>query len=394
MRDHLFLAKTLQAPSLQGSFDLQNGSYENYFSGTKLKQIEGQITASGSSLNLLDFKAHDETDGLLTATGSLLLKDRFPFGVKAELTNLHLLKSNPINGSFSGEATVQGDLDSTLLSGHFEVEKAEIQLLDNLTTDIPVLPVTYINEPIHLKAPLFIHSPPYPIKLDVYLKAEEKVFVLGKGLDSEWSGPVHLGGTLDHMIAKGQLSLKKGTFVFSGKTFILRQGEIAFLDKPILNAYLKISGELPLTSATIVAQMQGPLESPKLTFQSIPFLPTSSILSLILFNKDISEISALQALQLAHTFVTLSGNGGPNVLEAIRKSIGVDKLNIVGKDGTDEISVQIGWYLTHGVTLSLSQSATSSDVTIEVDLKNGFIFQAETQNQEEGKFSLKWNKNY
>jgi hypothetical protein len=44
--------------------------------------------------------------------------------------------------------------------------------------------------------------------------------------------------------------------------------------------------------------------------------------------------------------------------------------------------------------LSLSQSTTSSDVTVEVDLKKGFIFQAETQNQEEGKFSFKWNKNY
>ena len=140
--------------------------------------------------------------------------------------------------------------------------------------------------------------------------------------------------------------------------------------------------------------MQGPLTSPALTFQSIPSLPTSSILSLILFDKDISEISALQALSLAQTIVSLSGKGGPGVLESIRKTIGVDRLHIVGKDGSDEISVQIGWYLSHGITLSLSQSATSSDITVEVDLKNGFIFQAETQNQEEGKFSLKWNKNY
>jgi translocation and assembly module TamB len=140
--------------------------------------------------------------------------------------------------------------------------------------------------------------------------------------------------------------------------------------------------------------MQGPLTSAQLTFQAIPSLPTSSILSLILFNKDISEISPLQALQLAQTIVSLSGNGGPGVLDSIRKKIGVDRLTIIGKGETDEISVQIGWYLSHGITLSLSQSATSSDVTVEVDLKKGFIFQAETQNQEEGKFSFKWNKNY
>ena len=172
------------------------------------------------------------------------------------------------------------------------------------------------------------------------------------------------------------------------------QGDLSFSDKPGQEAYLAITGQLRLPSATIIANLQGPLTSPRLTFQSIPQLPTSSILSLILFNKEISEISPLQALQLAQVVMSLSGNGGPDVLGAIRKSIGVDKLNISGKDGSDEIALQIGWCISHGITVSLSQSATSSDITIEVDLKNGFLFEAETQNQEEGKFSLKWNHNY
>jgi translocation and assembly module TamB len=159
-------------------------------------------------------------------------------------------------------------------------------------------------------------------------------------------------------------------------------------------AYLKLSGQLQLQGTMITVTMQGPLRSPRLTFQSSPYLPTSSILSLILFNKDISEISPLQTIQLAQVIMSMSGTGGPDVLEAIRKSIGIDRLSISGKDGTEEIAVQIGWYLTHGITVSLSQSATSSDIKVEVDLKNGFIFEAETQNQEEGKFSLKWNKNY
>jgi hypothetical protein len=67
---------------------------------------------------------------------------------------------------------------------------------------------------------------------------------------------------------------------------------------------------------------------------------------------------------------------------------------LLEKEGSDEISLQIGWCIAHGITVSLSQSATSSDITVEVDLKNGFLFEAETQNQEEGKFSLKWNHNY
>ena len=94
---------------------------------------------------------------------------------------------------------------------------------------------------------------------------------------------------------------------------------------------------------------------PQLTFQSNPHLPTSSILARILFNKEISDISHPEALQLANTLMSLSGGAGPDVLEAIRKSIGVDRLTIVSaQPGSDQIAVQIGKYLTKGVLITLS----------------------------------------
>jgi len=145
---------------------------------------------------------------------------------------------------------------------------------------------------------------------------------------------------------------------------------------------------------TITAMLRGPLTAPQLTFQSNPQKPTSSILALILFNKDIADISHPEAIQLASTLVSLSGGAGPDVLETIRKSIGVDRLNISSKPGTDELAVQIGKYLTRGIMITLSQSATSSQVIVEVELPKGFVFQAETQEEQEGKFSLKWRRSY
>ena len=44
--------------------------------------------------------------------------------------------------------------------------------------------------------------------------------------------------------------------------------------------------------------------------------------------------------------------------------------------------------------VTLSQGIDSSNVIVEVELKKGFILQAETQDEGEGKFTLKWNKNY
>lgn len=194
---------------------------------------------------------------------------------------------------------------------------------------------------------------------------------------------------------EGSLNVIKGTFSFSGKEFTLNQGALSLVNSPTPSAYLNLSGTLTLPEMTVTALLRGPLNAPILTLQSNPSMPTSSILARVLFNKDISELSALQAAQLAYSIVSLSGNSGPNVFEMIRKSLGVDRLDISSPSGdSDQFTIQIGKYLTKGVMITLSQSTETSHVIVEVELKNGFVLQAETQEDEQAKFSLKWNKNY
>ncbi len=393
---HLFLSGSVESPSIQGTIEVQKGSYENYSSGTALQNIEIDLSALGSTVILNSFTATDKKQGSAKATGEIALQyeKHFPYLLNGTLMNLNLIESDTLSSTATGEVLIKGDLYSAKTVGDLTVDSTTFIISDNIQMEIPSLPITYINKPIHLQRSNASLPSTYPFKLELSLTSDGTAFIKGKGLDSEWAGKVLLTGTPSSPVGKGSLSLTKGEFKFSGKIFTLMQGELSFTDKPGEDAYLKLSGQLQISGTNIIANLQGPLTSPSLTFQSTPHLPTSAILSLILFNKDISEISALQAIQLAQVIMSLSGNGGPDVLEAIRKSIGVDKLNIAGKDGTDEIALQIGWYITHGITVSLSQSTTSSDITIEVDLKHGFIFEAETQNQEEGKFSLKWNRNY
>jgi translocation and assembly module TamB len=396
IHSHLFLSGTLEAPYLQGHLKIENGLYENYFTGIHAHGLYADVIATGQLLELQKLNLSDKEGGTLTAQGSLALsrKNNFPFEAHCELKQFYLLDSSFLKTTMTGNLSVLGDTNRSLAKGDLTVDKATFLLSDKLPVEIPTLPVTYINKPIHLEQSEKIFTPSYPLNLQLDLIAKNTVTLKGRGLDSLWRGELRITGSPNKVISKGTLVLDKGEFTFSGKTFTLTRGDLSFSDRSDQEAYLAISGELKLSSATIIANLQGPLSSPRLTFQSIPQLPTSSILSLMLFNKDVSEISALEALQLAQVIMSLSGNGGPDVFGAIRKTIGVDRLQISGKEGTDEIALQIGWCIAHGVTVSLSQSATSSDITVEVDLKNGFTFEAESQNQEEGKFSLKWNCNY
>ncbi|HSW86050.1 MAG TPA: translocation/assembly module TamB domain-containing protein [Rhabdochlamydiaceae bacterium] len=394
---HLFLSKNLSSPAINGSLELQSGTYENYFTGTQLREINALIKAENNKIILECVTATDAQEGNVSAKGDLLLspKDQFPFKIQADLADLNCLRSELVNSNFTGDVTIKGDSRSAQAKGSLEVSEAHIRIPDELTHEIPQLQVKFINQPPHIRAS-FVQAPSvYPVGLDLDLSAPNKIFVQGKGLDSEWHGKVHLSGTNTDYAANGELNLLSGKFVFAGKTFSLTEGEITFTDKPNANAYLSLSGTLPLQNITITAFLRGPLTAPMLTFQSLPQMATSSLLSYVLFDKDISEINYLQAFQLAQVVVSLSGGDGPGVFEKIRKTLGIDRIGLVaGPKGIQQVGVQIGKYLTKGVLITLSQSAEASQVVLEVTLKEGFVFQAETQEDNAGKFILKWHRNY
>lgn len=395
---HFYLSKTLETPSLVGSLELQKGSYENYFTGTELRNIQAKINAVNDKLILASFQAQDKKEGTAEAKGELTLsaKNKFPYSVEIDFTNLDTLNFDFLNSSFSGSLHFSGNFKTAVARGSLLVPSAHFEIPDELPVTVPVLPLTFIHKPNHLKKRAHSTEPPFLINLEIHLAADKRIFVEGKGLNSEWQGKAALTGTNQDLAANGTLSLVKGEFFFSGKAFTLTEGEITFAHKNSQEALLSLSGTLQLPDGiTITAILRGPMRAPQLTFQSVPHMPTSSILARILFNKDISEISAMQAIQLAQTIVSLSGGAGPDVLETIRKSLGVDRLNIVSSPyESDEISVQIGKYITRGIMVTLCQGANDSQVSVEVELPQGFILQAETQQDNEGKFTLKWHRHY
>ena len=393
----LFLSQTLDAPALQGNIEWQGGTYENFLTGTLLKDIHAKIQAEKNILQLISFSANDDKKGTVHAEGTIDLHPsaHFPYQFIAELDNFRTVHFNPLDCNLSGALYISGTLHEALAQGNLLIPHAEFHIPDKLPFEIPVLPVTFMNRPHSLSSTDIMPSPTFPFRIHLELTAEEHVQVTGKGLNSEWKGNLLVHGTNMNVLANGTLQLVKGEYDFFGKKFKLTDGQIIFNDKPSPSATINLSGNLSLSDMIITAHLRGPLSSPTLTFQANPQMSTSAILARILFNKNISDISQPEAVQLATTLISLSGGAGPSVLETIRKNIGVDRLAIASQTAhPDEIAVQIGKYLTKGVLITLSQSATSSQVIVEVEFNYGFVFQAETQEEQEGKFSLKWTHSY
>ncbi len=393
----LHASKSLNHPSLRGSLELQDGLYENYYTGTHLKKIFAEATADRQTIHINHLQAADTDSGNVTGQGKILLSpiENFPFSFTADLDELATVSFDTITGKFSGKMTISGDKLGAMARGKLKVAEATFRIPDELPSVLPELPIKFVNAPEALIRKSSSTPAVSPLQLDLDLSVPGRARVEGRGLNAELKGKLHISGTYTDIVARGTLQLVTGEYLFSGKVFKLSQGELVFNDKPTPSAYISLSGDCDLPDVNVTVILRGPLTAPKLTFQSSPQLPTSSLLAQILFNKDISEISAVQALQLAQTVISLSGGSAPDVLEKIRKTLGIDRLTLVtSENDPGKISLQIGKYLMRGVLLTLSQGAESRNVSVEVDLKKGVKLQAEVNEDQQGKFSLKWHHHY
>lgn len=393
----LRFSNTLYRPLVEGTILFENGVYQNYYTGTVLHGIRADFLAEKNTLYLRSLTAEN---GTVTGDGEihLLQSEHYPFRFDAAFQNFAFAEIDLVHATAAGKIHIEGNAISALAKGDVQILNAELTIPDHIPRPPPHLQVVYRNQ-IHPVAPQQSAYRPYPLFLDLNVTAPETVSIQGRGLQSEWTGNFHLGGTLTDLAAKGKLELISGEFNFSSRSFHLTDGSLSLSGREHEMPYLNLAGATETKGILITARLKGPLNNPQVTLQSNPPLPLGSIMSYLLFGQDLSEISGFQALQIATSIASLAGTG-PDVLESTRKSLGIDRLRVITdptEEGGETVSLQVGKYVAEGVLVSFTQGTeeSSTNISVEVELKHNFVFQIESdQHQEQGKFTLKWNLNY
>ncbi len=393
----LHFKNSLTRPLVSGKITLENGLYENYYTGTTLKNLSASFAADKNTLFLQKLTATDEPgSGTLSASGhiDLLAKDHYPFRVHANFTDLKFVQIDLVEASARGEVHIEGNTLSALATGDVLINQSELTIPDHIPKPLPDLKVVYRN-PTRLTAFQEKQEKPYPLFLNINVSAP-KISIAGRGLDSKWKGDFHLGGTYTALSTQGEIDLIEGAFNFSSRSFKLTEGALLFSGKEHQMPQINLSGTMETKGVTIIANLHGPLDNPQITLHSSPPLPLGSIMSYLLFGQDVSEIGGFQALQIASSLASFAGTG-PDVMESARKSLGIDRLSVVTDESGESVALQVGKYVTEGVLVTFTQGTdeSSTNISVEIDLKRNFIFQIESdQRQEQGRFTLKWSLNY
>jgi translocation and assembly module TamB len=244
-------------------------------------------------------------------------------------------------------------------------------------------------------------TPDETIALDLTLLMPNRVFVRGRGLDSEWKGNLDITGTISNVRVVGVIQVIRGTFDLVGTQFDLENSAISFDGDRQTTPRLNIQATHEARDITATILVTGTPTAPELTLTSTPSLPESEILAQVLFGRTSGELGPAELVEIAMALDTLAGGGGgvgAGALGTLRETFGLARLSV----GTDDVGapvVRAGRYVTDRVYVETVQGgrAGSSKFRVEVELTDQLALEAETGDvsQDTGDYvGFKWQYDY
>jgi translocation and assembly module TamB len=406
LRGQLRLAGSLAQPEAAGDIVLADGLYENFVTGTLLMPLAGRLVIDRDRTASLTLAAQTPGGGRLAVDGTGRMGEAGApqLDLRAQFVDARLVARDDVVATLAGELGYRGGLDRGTLDGRLTVTPVEIFLRDRLPPSVVVLPVTEINRPGGDPPPPAAAAPSAApaIDLAIALDLPRRIFVRGRGLESEWSGALTVGGTSSEPRLTGDISLVRGVFSFASKRFQLQRGTVSFLGGRSIDPLLDLAAEYRTSELTAVIAVRGPASDPALEVTSQPPLPQSEVLAQVMFGKATTRLSPFEAVQLAAALDALARGDTwtEDALGSIRQFLGLDVLTVDSGTGDEKgPAVEVGRYLGDRVYVGARRGLTddTSGGRVEVEILPGLSLQSDILQDVEGttgSIGLRWKHDY
>ena len=403
----LDLDGSLSSPQLHGTLRFENGSMEEFETGTILRDLEVEITAQGRRLEILKARATDGQAGVISATGWMDMDDagKFPAAVKLSLSDAVLVRRDEVTGAAEGEIELLKSDRALTVKGKLKINRLEINIPDRFSAETAKLEVIDVTK--HgLEGPLDKPEeaqekpvPDFPVALSIDIDSVERAFIRGWGLDSEWKGRLSISGTGHDPTVSGALSLVRGHYDLLGKRFNLINGEVRFSGGSSLSPKIELEAESKITGGTAFVDVSGSLSAPAIKFRSEPSFPEDEIVARLLFGRGMTQITPFQALRLAQALRAFSSgdNRGFDPLAETRDFLGLDELDVRGGEGgVTDSRVGVGKYVTEDIYLDLEKGLAdgTGKVSVTMEITPNVTLESEAGPEAGTGISINWKHDY
>lgn len=386
----LRIGGTPLAPTIHGELGVSDVTYENFRTGTWLQDIQGTVQATGTTADLA-LHGSDGQNGTLAVSGIVDLSS-LNYSIDAQTRSAQLMHQDYLHSTVSSDLHVQGNESAATLRGEIIVENTDFHIPPTLPPDVTTIEIEEINAPATTTTET---APAQAMRLDmdVAVNVPNQFIVRGRGLDSEWSGALHITGTQTEPHITGDVRLLRGQFDFLDRLFVLSKGLLSLDGSVPPNPYLDIVGETEIADALAGIHITGPAKNFRLMLSSVPALPTDEILALILFGRSSRQISPLQAIQLAQAATEMAGGATPDVLGSLKSTLGLQEVSMDSED--KDTSVGVGGYVGGKYYVRTQRSVSGQDKTkVEVQLTPSISVETEVGGDSRQGGGVSWKHSY
>ena len=393
----LTLAGTLADPRAVGQVALDKGRLTDADSGFDLRNVILRATLADNAVDISNFTADDGLKGQISGQGRASLARDGASSFRAELKNFRLIDTDLARATASGELTVNRAADGKVkLTGTLGIDDALISPTPPVASGVTPMDVVEIHRPDELDdqpaAPAAAKEA--PVALDVSIRAPGHVFVRGRGLNLELSLDSHVGGTLAAPMLTGDARVVRGDYNFAGQRFQFDDRGVVHLGSTAQTIRLDLTATRDNPTLTAVIRISGTADRPVIKLSSTPSLPQDEILSQVLFGASASQLSGIEAAQLASAVAGLSGGGGLDLIGGLRSLAHLDRL-AVAQDAVTGTTISGGKYITDRLYVELIGGGREGQgAQLEWRVKKHFSLVGKLGSQGDSQVSIRWRRSY
>ncbi|MCR8546756.1 translocation/assembly module TamB domain-containing protein [Salipiger sp. P9] len=361
-------------------------------------------TTLGGGQARLTVEGDLSTGGRLQTQGTVGLNAPYAADLRVRLRDLVLQDRRLYQARAEGNITVQGPLlTGPRVAGWVEIAEAELRIPETgLGPGSRSFTLTHIAEPaaVHqtraraglLDAAQKAGGRPYTLPLDLEIRAPSRLFVRGRGLDAELGGTLRLTGTSQNVVPVGRFDLIRGRLDILGQRLTLEKAILRLTGD--FDPTLEVEATSERDGTVIKVALDGQATSPEVSFSSDPARPEEEVLALLLFGRDVTELSALQALRIAAAVNTLAGKGGEGIVGNLRRGFGLDDFDVT-TDDQGNAGLRLGKYISDNIYTDVEiNSGGDTAVNLNIQINRNVKARGQVSTDGNTGFGVFFEKDY
>ncbi len=392
------LSGTLADPVLSGQAQMQNGRFHDAPTGLTLEQIGVEATLAERVIEVGQARAVDGSGGRVDGAGQISLYRGGVSGFRLRLDGFRLIDNDIAQADATGEVTINRNAEGRVrLSGALNIDEAEVAADPPTPSGVVTMAVVERNRPLDLDLRQNLRAEQRRGEgwaLDVSLNAPRSIFIRGRGLDVEMSLEARVSGSTSRPNLSGVARVVRGDYDFAGKRFEFDNRGTVQLSTSPQNIRLDLTATRDDPALTAVIRVNGTAAQPRITLTSNPVLPDDEVLSQVLFGRSASQLSGIEAAQLASALSSLAGGGGFDVVGNLREFAGLDRLSL-GGDEASGVTVAGGKYLTDDVYLEIiGGGRDGATAQVEWQVRRNLSIISRLTGQGDSRLAVRWRRDY